>query len=383
MQQYFVLEGGDLREVAAGKGNIIVFADPTEEERRLLRETYKIDAHDLTSALDPEEVARFELNPPTQITSIIWKRPDPTGDVLRGRFGVISVGVFLSPEQAVVVMGRDHERPSVSPDYAELNSPLEFVLRMMLATVHEFVDHLLAIKHKASEIEDRLHRTIDNRELVRMFNLSEDLVYYVDAIDANDVVLTKLRAHHAELGFTEQDVALLDDLIIDNTQLGRQGDIYTRVMGGLLDARGNIVNNNMNVLIKNLTVVNVIFLPLGVIAGIGGMSEFTRFLEAHGLDFEIGFIVFTIGLAVLGYVLVQGGALADRSRDRTQFHAVTRCLVLGLGRKHLGIGQHGVPPASLTGVEGVDGNHIVRGQFEVEDIDVLRDPLCVDRLRDG
>ena len=35
----------------------------------------------------------------------------------------------------------------------------------------------------------------------------------------------------------------------------------------------------MNVLIKNLTIVNVVFLPLGVIAGMGGMWSLSRFLD--------------------------------------------------------------------------------------------------------
>ena len=77
------------------------------------------------------------------------------------------------------------------------------------------------------------------------------------------MVLRRLRSLADRCGFTEADMAILDDLLIDNDQAARQGHIYSTVLGGLLDARGNIVNNNMNVLIKNLTVVNVVFLPLG------------------------------------------------------------------------------------------------------------------------
>ncbi len=31
-----------------------------------------------------------------------------------------------------------------------------------------------------------------------------------------------------------------------------------------MDARGNLVNNNMNTLLKNLTLINVVFLPLNL-----------------------------------------------------------------------------------------------------------------------
>jgi magnesium transporter len=182
---------------------------------------------------------------------------------------------------------------------------------------------LRAIRRTAGEIQARLSRTLDNRELVRMFDLSEDLLYYVDAIEANGVVLRRLRGLADRYGFTEADVAILDDLLIDNDQAARQGHIYSTVLGGLLDARGNIVNNNMNVLIKNLTVVNVVFLPLGVIASMGGMSEFTAILADYGLGWRVGYPLFLITMALLGLCLWRViGAWIDRTMGNGSGSAV-------------------------------------------------------------
>ncbi len=106
---------------------------------------------------------------------------------------------------------------------------------------------------------------------------------------------------------------MLDNLIIDNDQCSRQGHIYAEVLGGLLDARGNIVNNNMNVLIKNLTVVNIVFLPLGVIASMGGMSEFSVMLDDLGIPWGLGYPLFAVVLTVLGILLWRGlGSWIDR-----------------------------------------------------------------------
>jgi hypothetical protein len=44
-----------------------------------------------------------------------------------------------------------------------------------------------------------------------MFDLTEDLIYYVDPIGANAVVLTKLRTAAGRLGLTVEDLELLDD----------------------------------------------------------------------------------------------------------------------------------------------------------------------------
>ena len=189
----------------------------------------------------------------------------------------------------------------------------ELVLRMMQATVEEFLARLRAIKRVAGHIQAELNRTLDNqraRAHVRP-DRGPHLLHRRDRGDA--VVLRKLRATAERVGLTAQDLELLDDLQIDNGQADRQGHIYTTVLAGLLDARGNIVNNNMNVLIKSLTVVNVVFLPLAVISGMGGMSEYSRLLDEQGIDFGIGYLLFTAAIVVLGFGLWKAiGAWVER-----------------------------------------------------------------------
>ena len=97
----------------------------------------------------------------------------------------------------------------------------ELLLRELLSTVRHFSEHLRVIQEIAREIQRKLNTSIGNEHLLRMFA------------------------------------------------------IYSDVLSSLMDARGAIINNNMNVLLRNLTLINVVFLPLGVLAGIGGMSEFT------------------------------------------------------------------------------------------------------------
>jgi len=64
-----------------------------------------------------------------------------------------------------------------------------------------------------------------------------------------------LRILAPRLGFETPDTVFLDDIIIDTNQCIRQGQILSEVLGGLMDARGNIINNNMTVLLKKRTKV--------------------------------------------------------------------------------------------------------------------------------
>jgi magnesium transporter len=65
-----------------------------------------------------------------------------------------------------------------------------------------------------------------------------------------------------------------------------------------MDARGTLINNNMNVLLKNLTLINIIFLPLNLIASIGGMSEYS--MMTRGIDWRLAYTLFSLAMVVLG-----------------------------------------------------------------------------------
>jgi magnesium transporter len=67
-----------------------------------------------------------------------------------------------------------------------------------------------------------------------------------------------------------------------------------------MDARGTIVNNNMNVLLKNLTLINIVFLPLNLIASIGGMSEWSMMTQV--LDWRVSYFLFSVGMVALGWI---------------------------------------------------------------------------------
>lgn len=149
------------------------------------------------------------------------------------------------------------------------------MLKLFLHTIHHFLGHLKVIKQINAELQSKLNITMENRYLIQMFTLGESLIYYLNALEANSLVLSKVRASAEKIGFTIDEIEMIDDIIIEHKQCTRQTQILSSVLSGLMEARGSIVNNNMNVLLKNLTLINVVFLPLNLLASVGGMSEFT------------------------------------------------------------------------------------------------------------
>ncbi len=318
MRQDFSIQEGRVVETAGGP--IRIYTAPMPEERAELMASCGIDEHTLNSALDPEEVPRVEVE--GDHTLIFWKRPDPASFRVAGLFEVSSVGMVLQKDRLTIVtanegptLGRKRTRP--------VGSLHELVLRELLEVVHHYIEHLRVIKAMSREVQAKLNASIGNEYLLRMFALGESLVYYVNAIEANGGALSRLRATAERIGFSTEDTRLLDDLVIENTQCARQAAIYSQVLSGLMDARGNIINNNMNMLLKNLTVINVVFLPLGVLAGIGGMSEFT--MMTQGIPWWVSFPLFLLGLAVIGFVTWRVlGRWMDRSMGQTEPNGLAR-----------------------------------------------------------
>ncbi|TAJ77327.1 MAG: magnesium and cobalt transport protein CorA [Gallionellaceae bacterium] len=68
----------------------------------------------------------------------------------------------------------------------------------------------------------------------------------------------------------------------------------------LMDATVGFININQNKVIQRLTVLSVVFMPLNVLAGIGGMSEFS--MMTQGIPWEVSYGLFTIGLVLVGWL---------------------------------------------------------------------------------
>jgi len=68
----------------------------------------------------------------------------------------------------------------------------------------------------------------------------------------------------------------------------------------LMDATVGFININQNRVIYKLTVLSVIFMPLNIIAGIGGMSEFS--MMTSKIPWPVSYAIFTVGMFVIAWI---------------------------------------------------------------------------------
>lgn len=296
MLKKYAIEKGDLVITEDDAASVWVFIDPGADERRTLIDELRINEYDVSSALDPDEVPRLIVE--DDYTAIIWNHPCSTTSGGHSLFHVATAGLFLMPNRLIVIFP-DEYRLFDRRSRLKLQAPIDVVLSYLYQTIQHYMGHLKVIRMVASEMQSKISTTMQTELLVQLFGISEGLVYYLNAITSNHTVLERLRHYCDRREDLREKLDTLDDIVVENQQCTKQAEIYSQVLAGLIEARGTLINNNMNALIKRLTILNVIFLPLNLIAGIGGMSEFS--MMTQGTDWRISYSVFLAIMGVLGW----------------------------------------------------------------------------------
>ncbi|HVM33357.1 MAG TPA: magnesium transporter CorA family protein [bacterium] len=298
MKEFFKLTAGQVEASDPRAANVVVYTLPGEEEKQDLLESLHLDPHALESALDQDEISRLECL--QDDLYVIWKRPNNTSFSQQFKLEVSSIGLYLQKNRLTVILS-EGIIPFKEKEFQGAATLPDLLLRILQHTIHHFLGHLKAIKQLTGEIQTKLNASLGNQYLLQMFTLGENLIYYIDALESNHTVLTKLHKEWERIGFSRSELGLMEDIAIEHNQCAKQAEIYSTVLSGLMDARASIINNNMNRLLKDLTIINIVFLPLNLIAGIGGMSEYTEM--AKGMNLALAYVLLCLGMALLGWAI--------------------------------------------------------------------------------
>ena len=281
MLKCYTITSGRLAEVDASGGQIFVYVNPDEAERRLLVDTWKIDEHTLASALDPDELPRLEFEP--EHVAMILKRPKSYNSQDELLFRVASTGLFLFRDRLVIVLNEDVPLFE-GRQFQRVASLQEVVLKVLYRSVFHFIEHLKVINAISDSLEQQINTAMENKYLFSLFTLEKSLVYYLNAINANAKLIEKLRNNASKLGFTPENLEFIDDLIVDNSQCYDQAEIYSNILSSMMDARASIVSNNLNVLMKTLTLITISIMLPTLVVSVFSMNVHIP-LEAHPLAF--------------------------------------------------------------------------------------------------
>jgi magnesium transporter len=146
---------------------------------------------------------------------------------------------------------------------------------LMYAMMDLIVDHYFIILEKIGElIEDLEAKVIENpnrSEAQQIQGLKRELILLRKSIwPLREVVSSLMREEHPLLH--ESMIPFLQDLYDHTIQVVETVETFRDMMSGILDIYLSSISNRMNEVMKVLTIIATIFIPLTFIAGVYGMN---------------------------------------------------------------------------------------------------------------
>ena len=165
------------------------------------------------------------------------------------------------------------------------------MLQILYRNASLYLQYLRVINKLSDKIEQKLHVSTENRELIELLELEKSLVYFTTSLRSNEVVLEKLLKSDRVKKFPE-DEDLLEDVIVENRQAIEMANIYSGILSGMMDAFASVISNNLNIVMKFLAVMTIVLSVPTIIFAAYGMN-----LNAAGMPFAnspFGFLIVVV-----------------------------------------------------------------------------------------
>lgn len=281
-------ENNTLKELdAIAPGAWVHLLDPSEEELSYVKNALKIEDEFLRAALDEEEGVRIEEEDGQTLVlvDIPVVRPEQTSFL----YTTIPLAIIIAPQNMVTVC---LEETSIIEDFwnqtvrggFDTCKKTRFLLKLLYKISTKYLQYLRQIDKAQTQVENALHRSMKNRELIQMLRLEKSLVFFSTSLKSNEVVLEKMLRFSLIKNYPD-DMDLLEDVIIENKQAIEMGTIYRDILSGTMDAFASVISNNLNIVMKLLASITIILSIPTIFASLWGMN-------VRGLPFEdspIGF----------------------------------------------------------------------------------------------
>jgi magnesium transporter len=273
MIKIFKTFGGYIEITEPEKGCWINVTKPSQQEIRRLSDEFVLPADSIHDILDADERPRVEFE--DDWTLIILRIPVEIAN--NGvPFHTTPLGIFITENFTLTLCLQDNEvlpmeRPSPYRDqYRQITDTINFTLQLFLRSGTLYLKYLKQINQRSASIEQDLEKSIKNKELNKLLKMEKCLVYFITSIKANEIVLAKLK--NSKKITTELNEDLIEDAIIENKQALEMAQIYSDIQSGMMDAFASVISNNLNVVMKQLTLISIILMIPTLIASIFGMN---------------------------------------------------------------------------------------------------------------
>ncbi|HRI79989.1 MAG TPA: magnesium/cobalt transporter CorA [Cyclobacteriaceae bacterium] len=171
--------------------------------------------------------------------------------------------------------------------------------RLVDIIVDNYYNVLDEVGGQIEKIEDDVYKNPTVREFQNIQKIKKELIYLRKALYPLRDAMSKLTKD--ETGFIEQaNIRYFGDVYDHVVHLIDSLDTYKDLTSGLMDIHINTMNTRMNEVMKVLTVISTIFIPLTFIVGIYGMNF--DFMPELRLEWGYPIVMISMALIVFGMI---------------------------------------------------------------------------------
>jgi len=187
---------------------------------------------------------------------------------------------------------------AVQQDTRPLRGRAPHLLYVLADTLAEdYMQTVETLDERIDAMEDRIFAHPTNALLSQMFTLKRTLLSLRRILSPQREVLNKLaRGNYASVVIEEHEHIYFRDVYDHLVRLYDLTDSMRDLVSGALDTYLSVVNNRMNDVMKTLTVITTLFMPLSFLAGFFGMNFFQ---PSNPFPAWTGRLVFGLTLAAM------------------------------------------------------------------------------------
>jgi magnesium transporter len=246
-------------------------SNPTDKEIEFISRCCSIPEEMIKAALDEEERPHIERE--NDIVLTVTDIPIIEEEDERYEYSTLPFG-FITTNNIVVSVCINET--TLINDFiygrvknVSVHKRTRFLLQFLYRASTKYLQYLKQIDKTAQRIQAELEKSMRNKELIEMLALETSLVYFSTSLHSNSIVLEKL-PKITEM--YEEDKDLWEDLGIENKQAIEMCNIYRDIFSSTMDAYASLISNNLNIVMKLLTLITILISVPTLIASLWGMN---------------------------------------------------------------------------------------------------------------
>jgi magnesium transporter len=205
-------------------------------------------------------------------------------------------GSFL--DRLEQMAGLDRENVLQGPDYL-LHVILDFI-------VDEKFHTITMLQEELDSIEESIINEIAVFKPEELMRLRRSLLMLRKSIIHEREILVKICRKDSPF-ISEKSIYHFRDIYDHLAKFFEEAEIYREMISGFMEMYLSMMNNRMtmlanktNLVVRRLTLITTIFMPLTLLAGIGGMSEWSMMTGAE--NWRVSYPLFMLIMAIIGII---------------------------------------------------------------------------------